>query len=68
MPETTTATPQRAGPTLMCTICGWVYHERRGLPRAGIAAGTQWADLPRRFACAECGAEADRFQTLQLGE
>ena len=39
----------------VCTICGFVYDEEKGLPDEGIAPGTKWEDVPDDFVCPECG-------------
>ncbi len=52
----------------MCTICGWLYEEDRGVPEEGIPAGTRWEDVPEDFVCPECGAGKDWFQELQIGD
>lgn len=38
----------------VCLDCGWIYDEAAGLPEAGVAPGTLWADLPDDFKCPEC--------------
>ncbi|MDD4012103.1 MAG: rubredoxin, partial [Sphaerochaetaceae bacterium] len=30
----------------ICTICGYIYDESKGIPDAGIAPGTSWDSLP----------------------
>lgn len=45
-----------------CTICGWVYHERDGVPEKKIKPGTKFADLPADFRCPKCGAVKKWFQ------
>lgn len=39
----------------ICELCGTVYHEAIGNPRAGILAGTLFADLPEDYECSGCG-------------
>ena len=46
----------------VCTICGFVYDEEKGLPDEGIAPGTKWEDLPDDFVCPECGVGKDMFE------
>ena len=43
----------------VCTICGFVYDEEKGLPDEGIAPGTKWEDVPDDFVCPECGVGED---------
>jgi 4-hydroxymandelate oxidase len=45
----------------VCRICNYVYHEDRGDPENGIAAGTKFEDLPAQWACPVCGAARDQF-------
>lgn len=48
--------------TYVCTICGYVYEEARGIPSAGIAPGTRWADLPEDWVCPVCKASRSDFK------
>jgi len=66
MTQVVTENEELADRMLMCTICGWVYHEARGLDGA-VAAGTPWDQLPSSFVCAECAAGAEWFQELRIG-
>ena len=45
----------------VCDVCGWVYDEAEGLPEAGIAPGTKFADLPDDFECPLCFVGKDQF-------
>ena len=45
----------------VCDVCGWEYDEDKGLPDAGIAAGTKFDDLPENFECPLCGVGTDQF-------
>ena len=45
----------------MCSVCGYVYDEAKGIPEAGIAPSTAWADLPEDWICPLCGAEKGEF-------
>lgn len=49
----------------LCTICGWLYEEARGLPDDDIPPGTRWEDLPDDFVCPECGAGKEWFRELK---
>ena len=46
----------------VCTICGFVYDEEKGLPDEGIAPGTKWEDVPDDFVCPECRVVKDMFE------
>ena len=48
----------------ICSVCGFVYDEAKGIPDAGIAAGTRWEDLPEDFECPMCGASKDQFSLV----
>lgn len=45
----------------VCTICGFIYDEAKGIPEAGIAPGTRWEDLPENWVCPLCGATKSEF-------
>lgn len=47
--------------TYVCSVCGYVYDEAKGIPEAGIAPGTKWAALPNGWVCPLCGASVDQF-------
>ena len=46
----------------ICSVCGYVYSEAKGIPEAGIAPGTRWEDLPDDWVCPLCGATKAEFQ------
>ena len=46
----------------VCTLCGFVYDEEKGLPDEGLAPGTKWEDVPDDFVCPECGVGKDMFE------
>ena len=46
----------------VCTICGFIYDEAKGIPVAGIAPGTRWEDLPEDWVCPLCGAAKSEFK------
>ncbi|SDK43162.1 Rubredoxin [Maridesulfovibrio ferrireducens] len=46
----------------LCTICGWVYDPAVGDPDGGIAAGTEFKDIPEDWECPVCGASKDDFE------
>lgn len=45
----------------VCTVCGFVYDEAKGMPDAGIAPGTTWEQLPENWVCPICGAPKSVF-------
>ncbi len=66
MAEVATKSEALADRMLMCTICGWLYHEARGVAGA-IAAGTPWTQVPSSFVCPECAAGTEWFQEFRIG-
>jgi rubredoxin len=46
----------------VCIACGYVYDEAVGDPDGGIAAGTQFADIPEDWVCPTCGVGKDMFE------
>ena len=46
----------------VCSICGFIYDEAKGIPEAGIAPGTVWGDLPEDWICPLCGASKSEFE------
>lgn len=46
----------------VCSVCSYTYDEARGIPEAGIAPGTKWADLPEDWKCPLCGAGKEAFR------
>jgi GntR family transcriptional regulator/MocR family aminotransferase len=46
----------------ICQGCYFVYDEAPGLPRAGIAAGTRFAELPANWRCPDCGTDKATFR------
>ncbi|MBE0601307.1 MAG: rubredoxin [Firmicutes bacterium] len=45
----------------ICSVCGYVYDEAKGIPASGIAPGTRWEDLPKDWVCPLCGATMTEF-------
>lgn len=45
----------------VCTVCGFVYDEAKGMPESGISPGTKWEDLPPDWVCPLCGATKEEF-------
>ena len=48
--------------TYVCSVCGYVYDEAKGIPGSGIPAGTRWEDLPDGWVCPLCGAAKGAFR------
>lgn len=46
----------------ICSVCGFVYDEEKGIPEAGIAPGTAWENLPDDWECPLCGAAKSDFE------
>jgi rubredoxin len=46
----------------VCSVCGYVYDEAKGIPDAGIAPGTRWEELPADWKCPLCGAPKSAFR------
>ena len=46
----------------VCSVCGYVYDEEKGVPENGIAPGTKFEDLPEDFVCPLCGVAKDAFE------
>ncbi len=50
----------------LCTICGFIYEEEKGLPEEGIAPGTRWEDIPDDWECPTCGASKADFDMIEI--
>ena len=48
----------------VCSLCGYVYDEAKGIPEDGIAPGTKWEDLPEDWECPLCGAGKEEFEKM----
>ena len=48
----------------VCSVCGYIYDEAKGIPEAGIAPGTRWEDLPANWKCPLCGASKSEFREV----
>ena len=46
----------------VCTICGYVYDPTQGDPDNGVAAGTNFDDVPDDWTCPVCGAGKEDFE------
>jgi rubredoxin len=49
----------------LCTMCDYVYDEKRGEPHRGIKPGTKFEDLPDDYVCPVCAT--DPRMRLQFG-
>ena len=38
-----------------CPGCGYCYHEHKGEPHEGFAAGTAFTEIPEDLSCPDCG-------------
>lgn len=45
----------------VCSVCGYVYDEAKGIPEASIAPGASWESVPDDWACPLCGATKSEF-------
>jgi rubredoxin len=41
----------------ICSVCGYVYDEKRGEPHRGIKQGTKFEDLPDTYVCPVCALD-----------
>ena len=48
--------------TFVCSVCGYVYEEEKGVPGTNIEPKTKWEDLPGDWVCPWCGAGKDAFR------
>ena len=46
----------------VCSVCGYIYDEAKGIPEAGIAPGTTCEELPEDWVCPLCGATKAEFE------
>ena len=47
-----------------CTVCGYIYDEIEGDPKADIPSGTPFEKLPADWTCPVCGAGKDAFEKI----
>ncbi|GLU34688.1 rubredoxin [Trinickia caryophylli] len=52
--------------TWMCLICGYLYDEAAGDPKAGIEPGTRWEDIPDDWRCPECDVPKSDFEMVRI--
>ncbi len=48
----------------LCTVCGYIYDEAKGIPESGIAPKTKWEELPAGWKCPLCGASKSEFREI----
>ncbi len=53
--------PKQEFKSYKCSICGYVYDEKKGCPESKMAAGTHWADLPWDWECPQCEGGKEAF-------
>lgn len=49
----------------VCELCGTIYDEDLGNPRAGIQPGTEFAQLPVDYACPGCGYLKEAYDPVR---
>jgi len=49
----------------ICTMCGFIYNEEKGIPEHGIAPGTKFSDLPDDWVCPLCGSPKSMFEKMK---
>jgi pyruvate oxidase len=47
-----------------CSVCGYLYDETTGDPKAGIPGGTPFEKLPETWTCPVCGAGKEAFRKV----
>jgi rubredoxin len=52
--------------TWMCLICGYIYDEASGDPKAGIQPGTRWEAIPDAWRCPECDVPKSDFEMVSI--
>ena len=57
-----------AEPSMLCTVCQWVYDPAQGEPLQQVAAGTPWAAVPDNFLCPGCGLGKEVFEPCASAE
>ncbi len=48
--------------TWRCSICDFLYEEKKGDLESGIEPGTRFEDLPDYWGCPDCGASKQNFE------
>ena len=50
----------------ICTVCGFIYDEEKGMPEEGIAVQTCWEDIPNDWECPDCGVGKSDFDMIPV--
>lgn len=45
----------------VCDLCDYMYNPEKGDPKAEVAPGTKWEDVPETWTCPICGAGKSDF-------
>jgi rubredoxin len=53
---------ERDNMNYVCSVCGYIYQPSLGDSDNGIAAGTEFSELPDSWVCPVCGAAKDAFE------
>ena len=51
----------------VCSVCGYIYDEEKGISEQNINKHTAWKDVPENWICPLCGAAKDAF-TQQVAD
>ena len=46
----------------VCSVCGWVYDEEKGLANNGEQEKIPFEELPDDFVCPVCGVGKENFE------
>ena len=49
----------------VCTICGFIYDEAKGIPESGITPGTKWEAISEDWTCPLCHAQKENFEVRE---
>ena len=49
----------------VCSVCGYVYDEAKGIPDAGIFPGAKWDELPEDWVCPVCKVPNWKFDKIE---
>lgn len=49
----------------VCDVCGYIYDEEIGDPDQGVAAGTEFENIPDEWVCPLCGLGKDVFSKVE---
>ena len=54
--------PKQEFKSYRCTVCGYIYDEKKGCPENDIAPHTHLSDLAWDWECPECEAGKESFE------